>query len=658
MFTKLSPSYRWLLVALSIFLLAFTICQPTSSHISQLILGTPSNDLFDEVTLHTTVTQNLLQGRSLIHSDNLDYPIYRNLLATHKSYLHILFVVPLTAWVPWPQWWNLAVMLALALSTLVACYALVRLSNNWSWGILLGISFMSWQWLRELVSRGHLVQLWSVPLYLAIVCLILALREKPRPLYFWGLIVFTLITSFVYWIWGACLAILGLWAIIYWCRELDRKHWLNLTLTVGAVLMITVPAALYVVSVSWNLPKLQRGGGMTHEAQSIALKRASGNSVIRSDGQYKVSLPAPQLVAPILAGIPLVLLFLACRQRSQTLFWLSTSTVFLLLGWGPYCIWRHYTMVDGNGEPIRLPYYYLADWTGLGYRWQTPDTVTPFLMFSLAMTLILAWNDCRQRSLWPKVTFAVTAIAIFFLTVHGASGAGMGNKLRSNQHIPKAQPFFPCFAYTPYQFVDKLQAMPPGALLEFPLGFTGNVWQLQHLHRQRTCHGRYPIDSIMEKNNFVLWLYRYSRYACKDLRLQFVPDVQAVELPYGTTVIPEYLLFRSNHYPVLTRRIDRRSVESDYYLMYGLGVRYAVLHRCNCEWLAPGHGDDVYKRLSELLGSFCGQPLYSDDGATIFAWPTPTQMNDLWPKQPWKQTLPVPADEITDQKPTASPICE
>lgn len=631
----LSTSWLWLAVLALLLGLALLQAPSLRNHMNSLVLGTPCNDLFDEINIHTTVTRNLLQGKPIIYSDNLDYPINRNLLITHKTFLHIIFVAPLIANLPWPLWWNLALLAALVSGALAACYTLVKLSRSWMLGVLLGISFMSWQWLRDMVAWGHLVQLWSAPLFLAILFLVLALRSPRNARACWGLGICTAVTSLIFWIWGGALALLGVLGLIYYWPKLERRQIRNLLLTVAITALVLTPLALYVLSINPNLPKLQQGGGLDQAIQEQALYRASSNAVVRTGGTHYLTLPASGLVAPLVLILPLAGLVWAVKSRQEYLFWGACAAIFFVIGWGPYCAIGPYTVLDQEGRPVLLPFYYLMEWSGLGYRWQTPGTLTPVLMMCLALGAALAWQQSRQRLRVPALGAAIIlSTALLAMTVQGADGAGRGNNVNPNRD------FFPTFSFHQPAFLQRLAALPPGALLELPLGYVSNVWQLQHLHGHPTCHGRHPVASVLERNDFALWLFRDCRWRNRDLPLNFVPDVQSCELCYGQRDLPAQLCFSRNRYPSLARPLQRSQVEASYrVLREELQIRYAVLHRANCNWLAPGYGDEVFQRLRQTLLALGSKPLGADDEACLFELPSPTEIAAHWDSQPWNTTL-------------------
>ena len=659
---KLKSTLRWLALPLLLLLVVLALVQPLPRNFSGLVLGTPSNDLFDEITIHQTICSNLLAHRNILFSQALDFPIERNLLITHKSFLHIFFDMPFMLALDWPQWWNAAVIAALFFSAWAAGFTLIKLGRHYALGLALGASFLTWQWLRELASWGHLVQMWAAPLYLAIFFLVAALTRQHNGKACWGLTIFSIVTAFVYWIWGGCLALLGLLALGFYWRQLSQASWIKLLISVAVIAAVVLPAAHYVISINPNLPSVQQGGGLDDEGKKLALQRAASNSFLRSEGEQKAVLPGAALVAPAMVLGCLGLLALAYRRHSELSFWCASAAIFFTIGCGPYLTLGACTLTDSAGLPVKLPLFYLMDWTGLGYRWQTPNTVMPFMMISLALAVMLAWQPgSKGKSMGRLSLAALLSVALLAPSVLGSEGVGMGNTPRSQDPSLPGQPlqtFFPMFSFQAPPAVQALRQLPEGALLEFPLGYCCNSWQLQHLHGRTTCHGRHPIASVMEKNAFVLWLYRRTRYACEGLPLNYIPDAQAAELPYGTKELPEHLIFHSNRYPILNRTIDRFLVVTGFDTLYDLGVRYAVLHKANCEWLAPGHGAEACIRLGEMLHSILGQAIYSDNDIVVYRFDTPEQMTVKWDHQPWRETLAVPPADLLEEAPVRSPITE
>ena len=64
--------------------------------------------------------------------------------------------------------------------------------------------------------------------------------------------------------------------------------------------------------------------------------------------------------------------------------------------------------------------------------------------------------------------------------------------------------------------------------------------------------------------------------------------------------------------------ITNNVVKRDAELVFQGGLRYLVLHKANCAWLAPGHSQEVYKHFQNELSKRYGLPIYANSQAAIY----------------------------------------
>lgn len=547
---------RWLLVALGYGVLALVVLHPLLSQFGTHYLGRSSDDLHDEVFLHRCVLEGLLTDRSVFMSQNLEFPVEQSLVYSHKSYLQVLFSVPLMLALPWPQWWNAAILLALVASALAAAWSVERLSGDWRWGVLAGIPFLQMPWVLAMVNWGHLPQLWSAPLFLAVAFLDATVRDPEDRKAPWLLVGATIVTSLVYWIWGFLLAVLGVLLVLWEVPRMDRLRWRRVLLATGAVLLVIAPLAVQVLRADPFLPHLTPGGGLSAQEQGAQLERAAMNS-----------LPIPQAWLPLLA----LALVAAWRIPARGAFWLLAGGLFLVLAMGP-----------------RLaPFYWLVDRTGLGYAWRTPDTATPLAIFCLCAGAAVLGRTRQAAAAW------LLAFAAAFALMPAPTVA------MEPAEVP---------AYT-----RVLRDLPRGAVIELPLGYATNAWHLQHLHGQPSTHGKRHVPNLLRDNDFALHLFRLNeRFAGQAPPL----GNECSELPYGLRQLDGRFYRSDGGFPVPDR--DAGDVEAARQRLLEIGVRYLVLHRAACFWLSPAKGDAVYDAWRGWLVGQFGPPLFEDAEAALF----------------------------------------
>lgn len=192
-----------------------------------------------------------------------------------------------------------------------------------------------------------------------------------------------------------------------------------------------------------------------------------------------------------------------------------------------------------------------------------------------------------------------------------------------------------------------LAKQPEGAVIELPSSYAGNTWHVQHLHGHPSTHGKRPISWLAAINDYGLLLGRLNEVAGQGWQLAPVPNNMASEIPFGIAVLPAGCVNRdaerssidTTSFPNIkgkqssvrdrasalpTRRITPASVIRDYAKVYDDTGRYVCVFRPNCNWLAPGHGDELYKQFKAILQPGFGHPIYEDTQTAIFLMPAPS----------------------------------
>lgn len=594
--------------------------------LSSCVLGTVNDDLFDETVLVKTLADHFLSGQSLLSSNLMEFPLNKSFLITHKSYLHVILAAPWAWLCQWPTWWNLAVLTAIWLSAGAAAWGVAAISRSPWLGFISGLPFIYMPWIREMISWGRLPQLTVAPALVALTCLAMLLYNRPHPKR-WAaaLALFTIVTALVYWIWGGLLALCGLVALVWQQGHLQKSSRQALTGAVIGVSAVILPLAFYVVSLDESMPGL--GPQNLPPAQELqkAVTRAWHHGLGGSLETRFVIFPAAQTL-PVLIFVSALFLVLLNRRKSTPLaserpgLWLWLAFWLILLGIGPYWSWGNYVLCDRQNRPLGAPFLYMMQWTGLGSYWQMPQTVAPLAMFCLCTAAALAWRSWKNQG---SATCKAGLSALFCGLLALLFSLNGINHVAPTTLYPTGNGYWPRFAVTTPAWCLALKKLPPGAIIEMPLGFCCNTWQTLPLHNHPTSHGKRPVPWILTQNAFIQELFTYNALCAAPYQPQELPNNGASEVLFGDYRLPANYQTLSELQTFQAPPHEKNTIRRDYQKFYQSGGRYIVIHRAACHWLLPQQGDYVFDNMCRLITSEFGKPIFSDQQAAIFALKKP-----------------------------------
>ena len=604
---------RGLLFLLAYILATLVRLHPLVFRFNSHFLGVPERDLFDEMWMQKAVLGTVLEGR-WFWTPLMDYPSGLDLAASHLSYLHILFTAPLPLCMPWPAWWNAVNVVALACSALAAAWATWRLSGHLVSSFLAGLVLIGLPWVAFEANAGHLNQLWMAPMFVAVGYLYQALEDPHDRHAWWLLALWTVVTSQVYWIYGFMVAMLG--GVLVLCRlpVLHRTTLARLTLAVLLTLAALLPLAWKVYDTR-SPPEAYRHTGINSRANAVA--RALENSLElgsagspRQFSQRPLCLAAAPWLPPGLALLGLVLLGLEWRYRTGFLPWFLAAALLLTLALGPHLLWQGRILADGQGLPVAMPFLLLQDQCHLLYRWSLPLKTIPLAFFCLCQgTVLLALRLARLGR--PRSLVAWGLLGGLLLV-----GLELGPEKNLQIALTPARiPHFSRF----------LAHQPEGAVVDLPLGYVENVWQLQIHHDHPKIQGLAMEPLLLNLNPFLQELAAWNHMVLPPgVRLHpRSADSEAFFLDYGTRRLPRKTGQVSGPSAVLRLPPLPSQVRKGYREGWDLGLRYVVLHRANCFWVDPRHGQEVYQGLRDLAQARFGEPAFEDGEAAVFRLPPP-----------------------------------
>ena len=484
-------------------------------------------------------------------------------------------------------------------------------------GVLAGVPFVVMPWVVNEAWLGHLSQLWMAPMFCAAGCLH-QVFHVPEDRHAWrNLALWTVLAALTYWIYGLLLALLGVLVLACHVPRLSRPLAGRLLAAVLVTVGLLGPLADFQFSRELVLREAA-AGGITASTREAALKRAMGASVCLGplghgpDGRPLVrATPLGSWLPGGFLALGLALVLLEWRDRSGLSAWLLAALFFAALGLGPYLQQGGALLGDRAGNPVLMPFQYLVEGIPPLTRWSLPSRAVPMAMFCLCAALAVGLRRLDGRSRPVRAVAALLACALA-----GAAASWM------TYHPEPQRSFTP--ARIP-EFCRFLERQPRGAVVDLPLGFAGNAWQLQMLHHQPAVQGAQPLPRLVVENAWLRevhgWNWKLVPGATPELAAAALRS--ASYLPYGT---PRALRL-AGFYGSADAPRGREGASSLPVLRHALaqlrrlGVRYLVLHRANCGWIAPAPGEDAWRAFRKAAGQHFGGLLYEDAEAAVFALP-------------------------------------
>ena len=738
----LNKNLKWFVLGLIYLLASIALAWPGQGTLADSVLGGVTDDTFDEMVLTGAVAEQLSQFKFPLYSRALEFPLFLNLVITHKSYSHTLIACFWKTFLPWPLWWNCAVLTAVWLGALGAAWAVSRVCRSEAVIFLSGLTMLFTPFVCRMMSFGRMPQLFTLPVWLALgsMAVIFAVRKteaglaaeagpgssagnggaggdaavtpaaplpgagntaaegtgpaegsmaqkasaapaqtppcaaehagcqdlpaaysvEPAAGYFWLLGLSTLAAASCYWIWAFLLALTGAAALVLSCRRLSRNTLKRLAICVFVVLAAAAPAAWYTQHAD---PDLQRYASTpaAGSAEHIPdMERAAALSLFPADPG------TPRLLIPFSKYLPLLLVLAAAaafivwqfKRPSSAGMWLGCAAVPALTGLGPWFSLNGRILAGSDGSPCPAPLACMSQISGLLYYWRNPQTAFPLVLGALLLSWAFAAEAdlCRReklcacsaaetvKSFCHPLSAAVMVLALLCLQI---TFLGSSNRFVSSSPL-RSGLCYPSFQAVRPSWCAELAKMEPGAVLDLPLGYCTNAWQVQFLHGFHCCHTKRPEGWLAANNAFVRSFYNLNTLCAKPYKAAPFPDNGSSELAYGTEVLPrssfgDTMASRFNHAadpgqnmpPPPGREETRQNeqaadgpgrLQSDASLVINDGLRYIVLHRASCFWLQPEHGDEVFANFSKYLNRRCGPPLYADQYASVYKIPDPSKI--------------------------------
>ncbi|MGM9998985.1 MAG: hypothetical protein ACI38Q_06290 [Candidatus Bruticola sp.] len=623
-----------------------------------MVLGTITDDTFDEMVLNRSVLDSLKAGHFPLTSQAWEFPLKINLVITHKSYLHTLIGCFWQIFCNWPCWWNLSVLSAIWLSALGPAWTVLHLSANnsqpmsgyrrfcvWLLAWFSGLPFMLSLYTVQMICWGHLPQLFSLPVSSSLAAAALIFTDydsqdgsvtRPAPPAAYILLSLSaLATAGVYWIWAAGLTVAGLALTVVRGFSLNKIAWKRLAVCIFFTGLVACPAAFYVLHVDPDLQRYQNSAQLnTHEEESKAFERMSNLTLTPQQKDQSLQLKyIPSFVSPILTIILIAVPLCPQVRRSPALIWLWLSSIFTLIGLGPYFNWNGVLLLDNQGQPIQAPLAWLAKLSNLVLYWRTPQTIWPIAVTSLIFSLTLAvrstWNN------WPRLSISQRclrscALICLVLSVLLLSLSCRGDNLFSNKQ-PTILNYYPASKVSvPDWCIFLANRNNKYASLDLPLGYCTNTWQTQFLHGAPSAHGKRPLSWLARNNSYIANFLLLNKMCSSDFITQPYPNEGSSEVIYGQDKLPDRFAgdtspsrFNKNsdsstNQDLKAGTVDESIVKKDAELVFQDGLRYLVVHRPNCAWLAPQHGQEVYDNFNKQLTQVYGAPIYNSSQASIY----------------------------------------
>ncbi len=611
---KIRTLLSYLSVAFLYLAIIFAIWHPLVYNLNSFFLGSPGTDIFNEMWLDRAGIESLLAGH-WSYSTNLSYPSGINFYLHFLSWLHIYFSAPIVYLFPWPLSWNLTVVFSMLCGAMSAFWAVRKISGHMLAAFASGFAMLIAPSTFYNVCEGYLPQIWIAPLIVANYWLYeIIYSPKSLKQVFW-LFAWALISTLVYWINGLFLALSA--CIMIFCRlpRLSAKVFVYLIICAVITVVYLFPFARCVNNAQ---PMINEGvnRAISPQDRSNMMERSVNNSAGFAEGKYtkcymndccngiKVAVPY------IFITFFVMLAAIEWKKRIR-LVWLNCASCFFILSLGPYLL------VEASSQmpafKVSMPYMLLVDMFQPLYRWSMPLRTLPIAFFFAAAGLADLERYMRHvlgRRASSVVTCTIIILSVFLLGDFFHKESRKGNFL-----TPASIP----------SFCRVMKAMSQGVFVDAPIGFIGNVYQLQMHHHKPiiACSGAYKGNSfnLVENNSFLQYLFLWNNLAAvnhKLLPFTFLRASISEDYVYGQKLKVEDADRFEVWHPPYNCEFSKKAILSDYKKLYDMNIRYVVIHKANCFWIDNEHGEDVFRSLCGIAELHFGEPVYTDEDVEIF----------------------------------------
>lgn len=605
--------YLYFCAAVFYLSIIFLFLHPLAFCLNSCFLGNPCTDIFNEMWLDRAGIESFLQGH-WSYSTNLEYPSGVNFFVHFLSWLHIYFSAPFVYLFPWPLSWNLTVVYSLLCGAMSAFWAVRRISGNSVAAFAAGSAMIIAPSTFYNICEGYLPQIWIAPLIIACYWLYEVIYSPQSYKQVCWLVVWTLISTLVYWINGLFLAICG--CVMLFCRlpRLSAKVFAYLSVTAAASAVILCPFAY---SLNKAQPMIADGlnrvisaderAEKTERAVKNSAELAGGNYSQRYLGNYCNSLkPA----VPYIFATIFILLAAVEWKKHVSLVWLNCAALFFVLSLGPY-LFADSSMLAST--KVAMPYLVLVEAFQPLYRWSMPLRTLPLAFFFIAAGL--AGLEQHIQPVFGKKRAAAAVFALIIASVFILGDLFYKESKRGYFLTPCSVP----------KFCGVMAQMPQSAFVDAPIGFIGNVYQLQiHHHKPLiACSGAYKGNyfNLVDSNSFLQYLFLWNNLAASNkiiMPFTFLRASISEDYVYGNKLKKEDAERTEVWQPQYSSAFSKEEISADYQKLLNQNIRYAVIHKASCFWIDNEHGEEVFKALCGIAVQHFGKPVYADDDVEIF----------------------------------------
>ncbi len=605
--------YIYFCVAVFYLEIIFLCLHPLAFCLNSCFLGNPCTDIFNEMWLDRAGIESLLQGH-WSYSQNLEYPSGVNFFVHFLSWLHIYFSAPFVFLFSWPLSWNLTVVFSMLCGAMSAFWAVRRISGKAFAAFAAGAVMIIAPSTFYNICEGYLPQIWIAPFIIACYWLYEIIYQPQSFKQVLWLVVWTLVSTLVYWINGLFLVICG--CVMLFCRlpRLSSKVFAYLSITAAVTAICLVPFAYGVHKAQ---PMIVEGAkrAISADVRSEMMERSVKNSAELAGGQYSQRYLGNfcngiKTAVPYIFVTLFIILSAVEWKKRISLVWLNCAACFFILSLGPYLFVNSQAL---PGTKVTMPYLYLVDAFQPLYRWSMPLRALPAAFFFIACGLAELERH-TQHVLGKKLSAAVVFVAIL------ASAFIFGDLFCKE---PKRGYFLtPCSVP---KFCQVISQMPKSAFVDVPIGFIGNVYQLQIHHHKPiiACSGAYKGNyfNLVENNSFLQYVFLWNNLAAGDKNIKpftFLRASISEDYVYGNKLRKEDAERTEVWQPQYHCVFSKEVIMANYQKLLNQNIRYVVIHKANCFWIDNEHGEKVFRSLCQIAELHFGEPVYADDEVTIF----------------------------------------
>ncbi|MCR5661838.1 MAG: hypothetical protein K6G50_06890 [bacterium] len=194
--------------------------------------------------------------------------------------------------------------------------------------------------------------------------------------------------------------------------------------------------------------------------------------------------------------------------------------------------------------------------------------------------------------------------------------------LASTFHIAPKNNLFLTKIFIP-DYCAVLSEKPDKAVIDLPIGFTSNLYQLQIHHNKSIAVNSGWYFNLLEDNSFTQYMFLWNNIASEgivsDLQpFAYLKGINGEDVMYGEKV----KIIRKGKFgkwnALSQVNLNNDNLIKDYKRLTDINFNYIIVHKANCLWIDNMRGEEIFKALCGIAEQHFGKPSYTDEDVAIF----------------------------------------